>query len=165
MCKLQLSDFCYGAFLSAFVKAPVLFDETGSRRIYCLETNSEKDCWFMVKYVKELKNKNDQFSHWLFNFTDAEVEKLQELRAEKERVKLALICLKEGWSGSELAIVDYEDAADCLGISRGIKNYRINIKAFNKKHGLRIYGSGRNDKVDSKDNTLKISRQELSMLR
>ena len=34
---------------------------------------------------------------------------------------------------------------------RAADAYRINIKAYNKKHGLRMYGSGRSDKINGKD--------------
>ena len=168
MCKLKAADFYYGAFLSALLNTPggrpSLFDETDSRRIYCLETNNNEECFLFAKYVKDRKNKTDRFSHWIFNFTDSEIEKLQELRAEKGNVKLVLICVKEGFSDSELAIVDYNEAIDCLGVHCGIKAYRINVKAIENKHGLRIYGSGRSDKVDGKDNTLRVSRKELTQL-
>lgn len=168
MCKLKARDFYYGAFLSALLNTPggkpSLFDETDSRRIYCLETNNNDECFFFAKYVKDKKAKTDRFSHWIFNFTDAEVEKLQELYTEKNNVKLVLICVKEGFTDSELAIIDYDDAMDCLGLHRGVKSYRINVKAFGNKHGLRMYGSGRSDKVDGYDNTIRISRKELAQL-
>lgn len=168
MCKLKVADFYYGSFLSALLNTPggrpSLFDETGSRRIYRLETNNNEECYFFAKYVKDTTRKSEQFSHWVFNFTEAEVSKLQELHAERGNTKLVLICVKDGFADSELAIVDYDDAADCLGIQRGVKAHRINIKTYDKKHGLRMYGSGRCDKLDGKDNTLRISRKELAAL-
>ena len=168
MCKLKVADFYYGAFLSALLNTPggrpSLFDETGSRRIYRLETNNNEECYFFAKYVTDLKNKSEDLCHWVFNFTQAEVAKLQELYREKGCVKVVLICAKEGFSDSELAIVSYEDAMDCLGVEVGVKAYRINIKAYAGKHGLRMYGSGRSDRLEVKDNTLKITRKELASL-
>jgi len=86
------------------------------------------------------------------------------LKAEKGNVKVVLICVKPGFTDSELAIVGYEDAMDCLGVEIGTKSPRINIKAYSKKHGLRMYGSGRSDKLNGKDNTIKITRNELAAL-
>ena len=129
-----------------------------------LETNSSEESYFFAKYVTSLKNKNDSFSHWIFNFTPAEIKKLQELYNIKGRVKIVLICAKEGLNDSELAIIDYNTAMDCLGVASGVKSYRINIKAYSKKHGLRIYGSGRADKLNGTDNTLKVTRKELAAL-
>ena len=168
MCKLKVVYFYYGAFLSALLSTPggrpSLFDETGSRRIYRLETNNNNECYFIAKYVTDLKTKTDAFNHWVFIFSPAEVKKMQELHREKGNVKVVLICVKEGFSDSELAIINYEDVMDCLGVDAGVKSYRINIKAYNKKHGLRMYGSGRSDKLNGKDNTLKVARQELVAL-
>lgn len=168
MCKLKVADFYYGAFLSALLNTPggrpSLFDETGSRRIYRLETNNNDECYFFAKYVTDLKNKNEGFNHWIFNFSKAEIGKLQSLKDEKGNVKVVLICAKEGFADSELAIVSYEDAMDCLGVDVGVKAHRINIKAYSKKHGLRMYGSGRCDKLSGRDNTLRVTRQELAAL-
>lgn len=168
MCKLKNTDFYYGAFLSALLNnpngRPSLFDETNSRRIYCLETNNNGECYFFAKYVTAQKNKNDSFSHWIFNFTTAEISKLQELHREKGQVKVVLICVKEGFSDSELAIISYQEAAECLGMDSGVTPYRINIKAYPKKHGLRMYGSGRSDMLNGKDNTLPVPRNVLDTL-
>lgn len=180
MCKLKAADFYYGAFLSALLNTPggrpSLFDETDSRRIYCLETNNNDACYFFTKYIQERKNKqekeekkdkkvkNDSVHHWVFQFTDAEIEKLQELYEEKGRVKVVLIGVKKGFANSELAIIDFEDAMDCLGVGIGVKSYRIDIKALPNKHGLRMYGSGRSDKLNGKENTLKVDRNTLAGL-
>ena len=60
MCKLKNTDFYYGAFLSALLNnpngRPSLFDETNSRRIYCLETNNNGECYFFAKYVTARKS-------------------------------------------------------------------------------------------------------------
>jgi len=126
-----------------------------------LETNNHNECYFFAKYVQERKSKDDSSHHWVFNFTRTEIDKLQELYHDKEQVKLVLICTKEGLADSELAIISYEETMDCLGIEAGVNPYRINIKSYSGKHGLRMYGSGRSDKLNGKDNTLKITRQEL----
>lgn len=168
MCKLRLADFYYGAFLSALLNSPggrpSLFDETPSRRIYKLETNNCQECYLYTKYASARPNKTNQFEHWVFNFSEEEVKKLQELFIKKQSAKLVLICLKEDLVGSEIALINYDEAIDCLGIHRGIKSYRINIKAIDKKHGLRMYGSGRSDQLNGKDNTLKIARDGLNSL-
>lgn len=168
MCKLRMNDFYYGAFLSALLNTsgsrPVLFDETGSRRIYLLETNNAGECYVFAKYVtgKGADAKNRWL--WTFNFTDAEVLRIQELYQVKGNVKLALICVKDGFADSELAVINYEEAMDCMGVEKGVKNLRINIKTTGGQHGLRMYGSGRSDKINGKDNTLVVTRKALEEL-
>lgn len=168
MCKLKVQDFYYGAFLSALLNTtgsrPVLFDETGSRRIYCLETDNAGECYVFAKFVTQKKADAQGRWHWTFNFSDSEVVKIQELYQQKSNVKLALICAKEGFADSELAVIDYSEALECLGVEKGVKRYRINIKSVENQHGLRMYGSGRSDKLQGRDNTLKITRKALEEL-
>ena len=86
MCKLGVADFYYGAFLSALLNAPggkpSLFDKTDSRRIFRFETNNHDECYFFAKYVNERKAKSGKGGHWIFNFSQAEVSKLQELHSQ-----------------------------------------------------------------------------------
>ena len=169
MSVLKIADFYYGAFLSALLnyagKKPSLFDQSSSRRIYRLTTdNTPKDYMIYTKYVLARKNKSDEFDHWIFQFTEEEIQKLISMQKESRNVQLALICVKEGLKDSEIALVDYNMAMDCMGIGTGIKSYRINIKAVDNKHGLRMYGSGRSDRLNGKDNTVKVSRDAMKSL-
>lgn len=43
-------------------------------------------------------------------------------------------------------------------------NNRINIKAVDNKHGLRMYGSGLSDRLNGKDNTVKVPRDAMKAL-
>ena len=162
MSVLKIADFYYGAFLSALLnyagKKPSLFDQSSSRRIYRLTTdNTPKDYMIYTKYVLARKNKSDEFDHWIFQFTEEEIQKLISMQKESQNVQLAL-------KDSEIALVDYNMAMDCMGIGTGIKSYRINIKAVDNKHGLRMYGSGRSDRLNGKDNTVKVPRDAMKSL-
>ena len=96
--------------------------------------------------------------------TEEEIQKLISMQKESQNVQLALICVKEGLKDSEISLVDYNMAMDCMGIDTGIKSYRINIKAVDNKHGLRMYGSGRSDRLNGKDNTVKVPRDAMKSL-
>ena len=163
---LKISDFYYGAFLSALLNTPggrpSLFDETSSRRIYRLETNNNEDTYFFTKYTSGKENKTG--FHWVFKFTSAEIDKLKELHHEKGKVQVVLIGIKDGFADSEIAIVDYNTAMKCLGVEAGVKGYRINLKAIENERKLRVYGSGLSDILNGKDNTFKIPRNALATL-
>lgn len=169
MCKLKVTDFYYGSFLSAFLNnpscRPSLFDDSEARNIFRLETdNCQEGYIFFAKFVSKKAPDMKKRWHWTFQFSDAEVTKLKELSQQCSNVKLALICAKDGLKDSELAIVDYDQAMDCLGVDVGLRTYKIDIKTIPGQHGLRMYGSGRSDKLNGNDNTLSVSRQELSQL-
>jgi len=169
MAMLKTADFYYGAFLSALLnyagKKPSLFDKTESRRIYKITTeNSKKDYIIFTKAVNERKNKADEFRHWIFNFTQDEVDTLQKLNVENGNVKLSLICFTDDLNNGEIAFIDYGEAMECMGVTKNISPYRINIKAIEGKQGLRMHGSGRSDMLDGKDNTIHLSRNALKYL-
>ena len=120
-------------------------------------------------------NKTEKFEHWIFNFDKDEIKTLIDLHKGYGNVKLALICIKPGLTDSELALLDYENAMDCLGVNIGVKSRTINIKYLKKskkgegatgqgKIGLRAFGSGRDEKIDGRDNTIRIPRDALKKL-
>ena len=129
MAMLKNADFYYGAFLSALLnyagKKPSLFDKTESRRIYKIATeNSKKDYMVFTKAVSERKNKAGEFRHWIFNFTQDEVDTLKKLNAENGNVKLSLICFTSNLKYGEIALIDYSEAMDCMGVTKNITPYR-----------------------------------------
>ena len=166
---LKTTDFYYGAFLSVLLnyanKKPSLFDKTDSRRIYRITTeNSKKDYMIFTKAVNEQKNKANTFHHWIFNFTNDEIITLQKLHNEYGNVKVSLICFTDELKDGEVALIDYDQAMECMGVTKNIVPYRLNIKAVGGKHGLKMYGSGRSDKLDGKDNTISLQRNALKAL-
>ena len=180
---LTIADFHYGAFLSALLnygkKKPSLFDKSesnDSRRVYRLTTdNSPNDYIIFTKAVMAQNNKTEKFEHWIFNFDEDEVKTLSELQRDYGNVRLALICIQPGLTDSELALLDYDTAMDCLGVNIGVKSRTINIKHLKKskkgegqtgqgKNGLRAFGSGRYEKIEGRDNTILIPRNALKKL-
>lgn len=180
---LKVADFHYGAFLSVLLnygkKKPSLFDKSennDSRRVYRLTTdNSPNDYIIFTKAVMARNNKTEKFEHWVFKFEEDEIKTLSDLHRDYGNVKLALICINPGLTDSELALLDYETAMDCLGVNIGVKSRTINIKHFKKskkgegatgqgKIGLRAFGSGRVEKIGDKDNTIMIRRDALKKL-
>lgn len=167
---LKPVDFYYGAFLSALLnyagKKPSLFDETDSRRIYCLSTQqSGKDYYIYTKYATCRQSKQGKTLNWIFPFSRNEVMKLQELQTKTQNVYVALICVTNDLKDSELALLKYNEAMDCLGDGKNSETYRINVLAVENKRGLRVYGTGRKRKLDNgKDNQLTVPRDVLKQL-
>ena len=174
MCMLKISDFYYGSFLSALMntagKKPSLFDRTenDSRRIYRVTTDGNpQDCVVYAKYLSRPSNitQDGARRRWSFQFSDAEMTILKELRAKNPRVKLALICgdmQKDAPGNGELALLDYGQAMDCLG--EEMQDHTVSVLRLARNRGLRVYGTGRDEKVNGKDNTIRIGRGELDRL-
>ena len=147
MCKLKLSDFYYGAFLSALLNSgkakPSLFDDvdTKSRRIYRFATEqSEQDHIVFTKYY--VGNENKKSWRWNFLFTDDEIKKLETLNEQYGNLKLALICVKKNLAESEIAIINYKQLVKCMGLDIGTRSNAINVKSYKGKRGLFVFGSG-----------------------
>ena len=169
MCYLKTSDFYYGAFLSALMNTAeinlCLFErnKTDSRRTYRITTNKAEYTVF-AKYVKPTVSRSGTTKHWVFQFSKREIERLIDVRQQSENVRLALICTSERLAESELALINYEQAMDAMGVKKGIRNPRIDVLAIAGRHGLQVYGSGMDVKKEGKDNTINISRNEMDLL-
>jgi len=168
---LKTSDFYYGAFLSALLntagKKPTLIDrdeKSDSRRVYRLTTDSgTEDCTIFAKYLSTPTSSTiDGNQRWCFQFTNAEISTFQELYASNSNLKFVFICGNSPFHKSEIALIDYSQTVECLGLS--LRSHNINIIQMPNKHHLRIYGSGHDDKVKGSDNTIKISRRAIYQL-
>lgn len=145
---------------------PALFEENEDRRIYSFTTN-KGDYLLYMKYVSApTKRENKEVQLWQFNFSEDEVQKIKELE-EKERGKellFAFICGKQELKESEIVILNFYEIVDCLGLKNNTKmseSYRISIRYEKNAKALRVYGNGRDEKVNGKDNTLKIERDRV----
>ena len=168
MGNLKKTDFYYGSFLSALLnsagKTPSLFDETDSRRIYKVTTeNSPTEHTVIVKYRNHEDSQHKNTRCWTFQFQDSEIEKLIELHEQGAKLKIALLCLTNNLTNCELVLIDYQDAITCLGIDKGMRSPYITVKC-KKKHQPRIYGSGREEKIDGSDNSILVKRDAIAQL-
>ncbi|SKA96914.1 hypothetical protein SAMN05443428_12310 [Caloramator quimbayensis] len=169
MPKLTRADFYYGSLLSLMLSngvKPPLFEENEERRIYLFTTN-KGDYLLYMKYVSSrTKRENKDVQLWQFSFSGDEVQKIKELK-EKEQGKellFALICGKQELKESEIAVLKFDEVVDCLGLNndeRTNESYRISIRYEKNAKGLRVYGNGRDEKINGKDNTIKIERDRI----
>lgn len=169
MPKLTKADFYYGSLLSLMLSngvKPALFEENEDRRIYSFATN-KGDYLLYMKYVSSpTKRENKDVQLWQFNFSEDEVNRIKELK-EKEQGKellFALICGKQELKDSEIAVLKFDEVIDCLGINNDKninESFRISIRYEKNAKGLRVYGNGRDEKINGKDNTIRIERDRI----
>ena len=69
---------------------------------------------------------------------------------------------KDAPGNGELALLDYGQAIDCLG--EEMQGHTVSVLRLARNRGLRVYGTGRDEKVNGKDNTIRIGRGELDRL-
>ena len=169
MAKLTLRDFYYGSFISCLLNSkgikPSLFDDTPSRRIFKIATDKTKEDYLVfTKYVLARPNKTTKYQHWIFTFTPEEINELKKYAVDFHNIRIALICVTKDLKESEVALLKKDICWDALGIDKKITSERINIKLPTNAKQFRIYGSGRSDFLDAKDNTLKVGRDCLKGL-
>ncbi|WP_340673624.1 hypothetical protein [Brevibacillus agri] len=165
MGALRKADFYYGSLLSCFVNrglAPAIIEPGESRRIYKLATN-DGDFRIYAKYVSaSLPRQKNDVRLWQFIFSPEEVEYIREYKEIKTTLYFALICGQERMQDSEIAILSLDQVKDCLDVHYGRESYRITIKREKGTHGLKVWGTGRADLLDGKDNTIRIPRDLFS---
>ncbi|ADD03134.1 conserved hypothetical protein [Thermoanaerobacter italicus Ab9] len=168
MSILRKADFYYGAMLSCLINnglAPMIIEPGDSRRIYSLTTNND-DYKIYAKYVsKPLKRQKEDAKLWQFIFSRDEIEFIKDYKENEKKLYFALICGQENLQNSEIALLSLEEAKDCLDIYYERDSYRITVKREKGIHGLKVYGTGRADVINGKDNTIRISRDILTFFK
>ncbi|QRG65971.1 hypothetical protein [Brevibacillus choshinensis] len=165
MSIVRKADFYFGSMLSGLINnglAPAIIEPGESRRIYSVSTD-KGDYQIYSKYVSApLKRQNKDTQLWQFAFSHDEIEFLKNFRKNGRKLCFALICGQEKLQDSEIAILSFEEAKDCLDLHYKRESYRITIKSEKGIHGLKAYGTGRSDILDGKDNTIRIRRDILA---
>lgn len=105
-----------------------------------------------VKY----KEKDAQL--WQFTFLPDEVKFIREYKEVNKKLYFALICGQEMLQDSEIALLSLDEVKECLDVDYDRDSYRITVKREKGIHGLKVYGTGRADILDEKDNTIRIPR-------
>ncbi|WP_026801329.1 hypothetical protein [Pontibacillus halophilus] len=168
MTTIRKADFYYGSLLSVFINngmAPAIVEPGENRRIYSVTTdNGEYEIY--TKYVSSPgSRKNNHTKTWTFSFSTEEMERIKQYQDNGKKYTFAFVCGQHNkMQDSEIAILTLEQAKDCLDIGFQRESHRITVKAVKGKNGLRVYGTGRADKLEGKDNTLRIKRVTLPMI-
>ncbi|ASS69287.1 hypothetical protein NYE70_22095 [Paenibacillus sp. FSL R5-0407] len=163
---LSKADFYYGALLSGLINsgfAPAIIEQAENRRLYNITANTG-DFMIYSKYASEpLARQKKDVQLWQFVFVQDEIEMIRNFTENNKKYYFALICGKKEFKGSEVALLSLSDVRDCLDYDYTRDTYRITIRAEKGKHGLGAYGTGRADKLDGNDNTIRVPRDILTV--
>jgi len=168
MTTIRKADFYYGSLLSVFINngmAPAIVEPGENRRIYSVTTD-QGEYEIYTKYVSTPgTRKNNHTRTWTFSFSTEELERIKQYQDNGSKYAFAFVCGQHNkMQNSEIAILTLEQAKDCLDIGFQRENHRITIKSVKGKQGLRVYGTGRADQLNGKDNTLRIKRVTLPLI-
>lgn len=146
---------------------PAIVEPGDHRRIYKVMTNNGNHKIYSKYVSSPSKRKNHGSRLWQFIFTSDEIQMINAYDDTPQcKVLFALICgVQDKIQDSEIVILSLSEAKTCLGLNREAfttNTYRISIKSEKGIHGLKAYGSGRADRLNGEDHTLRISREMLT---
>lgn len=115
-------DFYYGAVLSVFLGkhtqyTPSLISSDNKKgRIYEFTVNNEPDFILVMTYASHPRSDtaDKNYDSWFFNFTDEQRAKIKECLDNRKNIKIALVCGRDKWNQSELAIMADEDVSKTM---------------------------------------------------
>ena len=154
---LNKYDYYYGAFLSKLVSmqiVPALIEESKERRVYQLETRSNR----MRVYSKYATSTTNT---WNFRFSEEERVRLLQWSDEERDQLFVLICSKKDLLGGEIAILTFDQLLACMDVREKYKEASLRVAIRKKKHSpfLYAYGTSR-----SLDDALPITRNFADIL-
>lgn len=140
-------DFYFGAVLSVLLRGkdthytPSLIstDDQGGR-IYEFAVDNEPDFILIMSYASHPRSDtaDKSYDSWLFNFTDEQRIKIKECLDKKQNIKIALLCGRDKWNQSELAIMTNEDIKGTMCADGNVKK-AITVRRDSKKHSYSVY--------------------------
>ena len=140
--KLFKHDYYFGALLSLLVKTkfmPTTIEEDESNQVYQITTH--QDYHFYAKYVSNAFGNNKDVLTWQFQFSEAEVKRIQALYPN-DYYLFAFICGRKDLEDSEVAFLTIEDLQQCLGVDCQTQDRRIAVKVGMSSKFFNICGTG-----------------------
>lgn len=146
MSRIKVADFYYGAALSVLFNnsnskiSAALIESDENRQLYNLMTDNT-ECRLFIKYCSNRNNRiTENYNSWSFGMTPRDKSEIKNLIGEGHNLVLALVCGVEGFSDSELALVDSEQVKELIDLDRD----SITISRIKGEHAYRIsIGGGR----------------------
>lgn len=140
-------DFYFGAVLSVFLRGKnihytpsLISTDTKKGRIYEFAVNNEPDFILVMSYASHPRSDtaDKNYDSWFFNFTDEQRVKIKESIDNNKSVKIALLCGKDKWNQSELAIMSNGDVKKAMYSNGKIKK-SITIRRDSNKRSYSVF--------------------------
>lgn len=151
MKELHIADFYYGAFYSYLFTRninPALIDNSKYARHLSFETDQGSYNVFAMYASKPANEKQDKTkTRWSFTFTPNIYELLKGSMVKEKENYVVLVCGKEQLQDTEVIVVPYNKAIQCLGEDSVNETRCINVVVSKYKNEAEYYGTA----VDSKD--------------
>jgi hypothetical protein len=170
--NITREDFYCGAFLSFLLNngiVPALFEERvdTNRKIYDFMTNKGD---FRV-YVKSSENPSSESnfngsSIWNFPFTEGQINEIKYIKSVNRKFYFAFVCGRSSLNKSRIAVIPKDIIFQCIDVNRTdkYKSQSVKIRLIKGHRDFDIYGTARADKLDAKDNTLKVRVKNIDEL-
>lgn len=150
MKQISKLDFYAGAFISSILGsatgAPALFDETSDSKRFQIATDLG-DFNIYIKYtgvsrtVSKGKRKRKKTS-WYVSFTKADIVKLEdEFVCKGYKNYIVLVLSNDKLTDTKIAVIDYEDAMNCLENVTPSGGRGINVVRYGSEHNFKCYGA------------------------
>ncbi|HCC02563.1 MAG TPA: hypothetical protein DHW78_07215 [Ruminococcaceae bacterium] len=140
-------DFYFGAVLSVFLRGakthytPSLISSNNKNgRIYEFAVDREPDFILVMSYASHPRpdTADKDYDSWFFNFTVEQQNIIKSCIDDKKGIKIALMCGKDKWNQSELALMNDDDIAETIYQNNKIKS-TVTIRRDKNKHSYFIY--------------------------
>lgn len=157
------ADFYYGSFLSVLINnggKPAIVEVGDKRNIYEITTDNRS----YITYAKYVVNSNEKDNLWNITFSRDEIEEIKKLKQKNKELLFVSICTykKIKTRNTEMVILNLKDFEDCIDLNCNVNsNFRISIRKMKNSPNYQVYGTHRADKIDKKDNTIKVPRRRI----
>lgn len=147
MSKIKVADFYYGAALSALFNdsnkkkiTAALIESDNDRQLYNLTTDNN-ECRLFIKYRStKIETKKEEYNSWLFKLTESDKKEICNIINEGHNLVLVLVCGVDGFSESELVLLDKEQIKKIIEI--GKNSITISRKKHERAYRISV-GGGR----------------------
>ena len=147
MAKINKCDFYYGSFLTYLIsngaKEPVMFDDAGGNSKIVRFGIKDKNYNAYLKYVgNSVGTRNKNSTRWDFTFTDKEHQSLiNDFEIDGFENIVVLICANAGLKNTNIGILTYNQAMQCLGLDDVNDQRRISIVHKKGSKYIGCYGT------------------------